>query len=205
MIAVITGDIINSRKASNENWLEKLKEVLNQFGISPKDWQIYRGDSFQLQIQNPSNSILTAIFIKSAIKTIKNLDARMSIGIGDKSYDSNRIMESNGSAFIYSGYAFDNLLKNQTLAIKSPWADIDEEINIGLSLALHFMNKWTIKSAEFVRFSIEKKKLNQKELANLLNVSQSSISERKNRSGFDEIMKFEKRFKRKVNSKMLKK
>tara|TARA_B110000305_G_C19373082_1_gene605540 strand:- start:790 stop:930 length:141 start_codon:yes stop_codon:yes gene_type:complete len=46
MIAVITGDIINSRKGEVERWIGPLKETLNRYGVEPKNWEIYRGDSF---------------------------------------------------------------------------------------------------------------------------------------------------------------
>ncbi|HET8861335.1 hypothetical protein [Marivirga sp.] len=46
MIAVITGDIINSTEKASVNWLTELKSVLNQYGSSPKKWEIYRGTAF---------------------------------------------------------------------------------------------------------------------------------------------------------------
>jgi len=52
MIAILTGDIINSREGETLNWLNILKEVLKQYGSTPKDWEIYRGDSFQLSIES---------------------------------------------------------------------------------------------------------------------------------------------------------
>ena len=46
MKAVLTGDIVNSRAFMG--WQDDLTEVLNRYGSSPKNWEIFRGDSFQL-------------------------------------------------------------------------------------------------------------------------------------------------------------
>jgi hypothetical protein len=41
MMAVRTGDVINSREGNAPNWLNWLKEVLNQYGADPSEWEIF--------------------------------------------------------------------------------------------------------------------------------------------------------------------
>ena len=200
MTSVITGDIINSRHTSNEIWLQPLKNIFKELDAG----QVYRGDSFQIEIEDVSSALFITLFIKSTLKIIKEIDVRMAIGIGAKNFDAKVVTEANGEAFINSGYAFDHLLKKQTLAIKSPWEEVDEEINIGLNIALLVMDNWTQNSAEFVKISLEKKDFTQKEVAEYLNISQSSASERRKRAGFDEIMKLEKRYRKLINRKIAK-
>jgi hypothetical protein len=190
MTSVITGDIINSRNVSNEIWIASLKDIFKEVDAG----QIYRGDSFQIEIENASEVLLTAIKIKSAIKMIKEIDVRMAIGIGSKNFSAKKVTEANGEAFINSGFAFDHLLKKQTLAMKSPWLEIDKQINISFALSLLIMDNWTVNSAEFVQFSLKNPNLTQKEISKNLRISQSSVSERRKRSGFDEIMKLEEYF-----------
>jgi len=190
MTSVITGDIINSRNVSNEIWIASLKDIFKEVDAG----QIYRGDSFQIEIENASKVLLTAIKIKSAIKMIKEIDVRMAIGIGSKNFSAKKVTEANGEAFINSGFAFDHLLKKQTLAMKSPWLEIDKQINISFALSLLIMDNWTVNSAEFVQFSLKNPNLTQKEISKNLRISQSSVSERRKRSGFDEIMKLEEYF-----------
>lgn len=197
MTSVITGDIINSRNTSNEIWLTKLKEVFRELNAG----EIYRGDSFQIEIKDVETVLFKAIFIKSYLKTIKDIDVRMAIGMGEKNFTSETVNEANGEAFINSGFAFDNFLKKQTLAIKTPFEEINEEINIGLSLGLLIMDNWTQNSAEFVKKSLQNTAATQKEIAADLKISQSSASERRKRAGFDEIMKLEKRFRKLIQQK----
>ncbi len=201
MIAVITGDIINSRNESAEKWLPNLKTILSSINSSPKYWEIFRGDSFQIETK-VEDAFLFSLRIKASIKQISGLDVRLAIGIGTKSFDAKTITESNGEAFINSGYAFDKLLKRQSIAMKSPWYDIDEEFNIALSLGLLTMDHWTANSAEFVSASIEHPKSTQKDLGKILDISQAGISKRGKRSGFEEIMKLEQHYRKKINRKI---
>ena len=51
MIAIITADIINSRKIVNQEiWIAPLKKLLANYGSTPQKWEIYRGDYFQIEI-----------------------------------------------------------------------------------------------------------------------------------------------------------
>jgi|SRR5690606_11982041 len=198
MIGVITGDIINSRKVADpEEWLSKLKAVLLDEGPTPKMWEVTRGDSFQVEIIQPEGALRKALHIKALIKRIAGLDVRMAIGIGTKTYHAAKISEANGDAFVRSGRLFDQLKKN-TLAISSPWDDVDKAVNICLDLALLTMDRWTPNSAEIMALTIENPKKTQLELGKILQISQGRISERQQRAGFDEIMKMEAYFRESI-------
>ena len=187
MTGIITGDIINSRKKIPESWMVKLKETLSLFGETPKDWEIFRGDSFQLEIL-PKDALKACILIKSAIKQFKTLDVRLAIGLGDKTYAAKTITESNGSAFVNSGECFEGL-KKQTLALKSNFQEFGITINTMLDLANLTMNSWSVTSSTIINTTLNNPNLNQKELAQLLGKSQSNISEGLKRGGYDEISK----------------
>ncbi len=201
MTSIITGDIVNSRNVPVKKWLPILKSILNSAGKTPKTWEVFRGDSFQIEVPI-LDALITCLTIKATIKTIEDLDVRMAIGIGNKTFDSENITESNGEAHINSGFAFDSLLKKQNLAIKSSWEDVDEELNIGLALGLLVMDNWTTNSAEYVKVSLENPTMTQKDISKLLGISQAGISKRKKRAGLDEILKLEKRYKKLINNKL---
>lgn len=186
MIAVITGDIINSREGEIEKWLTPLKKTLNYYGEEPKEWEIFRGDSFQLST-TPEKALLAAIHIKATIKQIKSQDVRMAIGIGREKYNSTKITESNGTAYIRSGDSFESL-KKQTLAINSNNENLNQSINIMLSLSLLTANNWSSTVANVIKTAIENSEQKQNHLAQLLHKSQSSVSEALKRGGFEEIM-----------------
>ena len=200
MTSVITVDIINSRKLKNAVWLKKLKRTLAEEGSSPRTWQIYRGDSFQVEVKDPAMVFLTVLRIKATLKGIKNLDVRMAIGIGKREFTAFNITESNGEAFIHSGEKLESLKKEkQTLAIESPWPELDKEMNVCFQLALIAMDNWSPSSAELIRILIDKPEIRQKVLARKLKISQSSVSERQKRSNFTAIMDLENLFREKIN------
>jgi len=186
MISIITGDIINSRKSKPKVWLKALKTILGKYGKEPIHWEIFRGDSFQIEI-DPKYALKLAINIKLSIKQHKDIDVRIAIGIGDKTYSANKITESNGTAFINSGECFDNL-KKTTLAIKTPNKDFDYTLNTMFNLALLTIDNWTIKSVKLLQVVFDNPNKNQKEIAKLMNKSQSSISEALDRAGFNELL-----------------
>jgi len=202
MIAIITGDIINSRKITDQKlWIAPLKKVLRLYGQSPATWEIFRGDSFQLEITEPADSLLAAIRIKAAIRSVKGLDVRMSIGIGGKSYVAAGISESNGEAFVNSGEKFEELKKiKQRLAIKSPWPETDRTLNLMITLASVPMNNWTVNSAEIVTLSLRYAGLSQKQLGKKLKISQSSVSERQTRANYAEITALEEYYRNTITS-----
>jgi len=187
MTAVITGDIIDSQRGQVDSWMEPLKRVLNAYGDTPKDWEIYRGDSFQLKV-DVKTALLAAIHLKAAIKQTKVHDLRMAIGLGEESYSSARVSESNGSAFVHSGECFDSL-KKKKLAIKSPRSAVDEPLNIMIQLALLTMDDWSQVVSTVIKTAIENPEKTQSEWAQLLDRSQSNISEALSRGGYEEIMK----------------
>lgn len=211
MIAVITGDIIASRKLVNQDkWLLPLKTLLDTWGKSPKDWKLDRGDFFQIEIYNIEEALKKALEIKALIKKIKpndeskkhsTIDVRLSIGIGEKTYSGESISESNGSAFINSGEKFDVLKKeNVTIGIKTPWKEFDEEINLFLKLACVIMDNWTVSSAELMQIVLNNQYSTQEEIGEKLGIKQNSVSDRRNRAKVNEILEVEKIFRKKINT-----
>lgn len=200
MIGIITGDIVNSRKLSSIIWIDGFKQLLNTFGKNPIEWEIYRGDEFQLEVKNPEEALIIALHIKSYFKTMK-LDVRMSIGFGDMTYKANKISESNGSAFSRSGEVFETLKKQKiNLAINSGNETFDAEINLMLRLSLVFMDNWLVQSAEFVLAAIENPSLSQEEIGVKLGINQAAVSRRRKRAQFDLVMEMENYFRNKIKT-----
>jgi hypothetical protein len=187
MIGVLTGDIINSRDSEPSEWLSILKKELNKYGETPKTWEIFRGDSFQLEVDY-LEALKAAYLIKAAIKQNSSLDVRIAIGIGNKSHNANTITEANGSAFVFSGQCFEDL-KRKNLAIETANRAFNNTLNIMIDLAALTTDSWTPTEAETFKTALENPKLNQKELAKLLSKTQSNISAGLKRSGYDEILK----------------
>ena len=201
MVSVITGDIINSKQSEPAVWMKPLKHELNKAGKSPVHWEIYRGDSFQVLIEKTENVLLYAISIKAAIKSVKRLDVRMSIGIGDVTFNAAKVTESNGSAFVNSGEKFELLTQEkQNLAIKSASPEFDHEMNLFLKLSLIAMDNWTINAAKAMMIAMENKDKSQADLGKLLGINQSAVSTRLKRAYYEEVMEVNTMFQHKLKT-----
>jgi len=200
MISIITGDIVNSRRLASADWIDALKAFLNLVGKTPSDWEIYRGDEFQLEVAHPEDALLIALQIKAVLKILR-LDVRMSIGIGEKSHHASSISESNGTAFIRSGETFETLKKQKvTLAVNSGNASFDYEINLMIRLALMVMDNWLVQSAEFVLTAIQNPTLSQEEIGQRLGINQAAVSRRQKRAQFELIMELDQFYRKKIKS-----
>ncbi|MBT8299479.1 MAG: SatD family protein [Maribacter sp.] len=181
-IAIITGDIINSRGHNTAVWMDSLKSFLLQFGDTPSTWEIYRGD--EIQIRMPMKQALyAALQLKALIKSIKGLDIRMAIGIGSETYIGAGISESNGTAYQRSGRTLEALKENKvTLMFASADEKYNKTINLMLKLASDFMDDWSPVSAEIVFLSLISPNVSQQNLAEQLNIKQSAVSQRMKRA-----------------------
>lgn len=211
MIAIIKGDIIASRELTDQNvWLEPLKELLQQWGDTPGDWEVVWGDFFQLEVSNAEEALEKAFQIKALLKKIApvesgkklgSIDVRLAIGLGEKAFSGKRISESNGPAFVYAGEKFEQLKKEKiNMAVQSHRADFDMEMNLYLKLAGLFMDNWTVSSAEIVALVLEHPKATQQELGAILNIKQSAVSGRWNRAHVEEVLQIENLFRQKIEN-----
>ena len=204
MISVITGDIVHSRSLKNPSiWIEPLKKLLAEWGECPKDWDIYRGDSFQLRLHDPANTFEVAVRIKAHLKAFANVNVRIAVGIGEQNYHAERVTEANGTAFIYSGELYEKFKNNQlTLAIKTPWIEFDEELNLYFRLVLLTMDNWTQAIAEIVCLLIQNKQDGQEKIATPLHLTQASVSARIKRSHWNLIEQVDDIYRKKLHARL---
>lgn len=187
LIAVITGDIVNSTKPKNTRWQIYLKKVLQEYGKENIDWEIKKGDYFQIRIP-PQQALIVSLKIKATFKKIsKSVDVRMSIGVGEEKYRKKKINLCTGEAYIFSGRGFD-ALKKESIVFYSSNKDINDIINTMLSLSSLTTNKWTPTQAKMflIRLKYPNKSLSQ--LSTKMKKSTSTISEALKKLGYKELM-----------------
>lgn len=186
MIAVITGDIINSRNVNSEVWLPGLKEYFSKIILDSRKREIYRGDSFQIEV-DPKNALEIAVCIKALIKSNSKIDVRMSIGIGEKNFKGEKITESNGTAYINSGENLEKI-KHNTLIIRSPFQEFDSYLNPILKLLSFIGNNWKPVTSETIFYALTHRELLQKEVAEKLSKDKTTVNKSLKRGGYDEII-----------------
>ena len=198
MVAIITGDIINSQKTESELWLPKLTELLGRWSATPETWEVYRGDEFQLKC-SVDEVFSKSLAIKSLIRTFENLDVRLAIGIGNEVFLSEKITESNGSAYVNSGRLLNDIKTDgRTLAIQTETDKVNRDLNILFKWTSIDFDNWTVATAEIIHRLLINPELTQEELAKELNITQSSVSQRIKRSNFDLILETDLYFRKKI-------
>jgi hypothetical protein len=223
IIAVITGDLVKSRKIINEDIAPVIASLKETFDTINKkllegngSFEIYRGDSFQAYIQKPELALLIAIIIRARLRTYEPslstkkaqtkpilhsyTDARIAIGVGTVGYKAERVSESQGEAFIKSGHAFDVMARNNDyLSIQTPWESMNDEFEVACKLSDAIIKNWTASTAEAVYFHLLFGK-NQSELAAQLQISQPGVHKRLTRYGnISSIQAFIKRYRKLVS------
>lgn len=196
MIGVITGDIINSRSVVDQDlWLKPLKKALEFITQDNSKYEIYRGDSFQLEIEDIETCFKKVLYLKACLKSTDGFDVRVAIGIGDKTYRANKVTESNGSAYLNSGSLLDfmkrtkiNLRIKSDFRLHSPPYDFDKIFNLYFRFASAMIDNWTANSAEAVRILMETDYGNQKLIAKKIGIKQDAVSKRLKRANIDEIL-----------------
>jgi len=199
MIAVITGDIIHSQQAETEVWITRLKHLLANWGNAPQTWEIYRGDEFQLRC-NINDAFWRFLAIKSLIKSQENLDVRIAIGIGEENFSSEKITESNGTAYVHSGRLLDDLKSNgHTVSVKTSSDSVDRDLNILLKWSSKDFDNWTVATSEIIHEMIMNKDNTQEDLAKKFAISQSSVSQRLKRANYELIVETNQYFRKKIS------
>lgn len=208
MKGVLTGDIINSRKLPNtESWLLPLKEELQRWGDSPGTWEIFRGDSFQLLLDKPEDTLKAALLIKAVMKSTEPVsnrhhspvDVRIAIGIGAHSYSNEKVVENNGEAFVFSGELIDEIKKDKrTLAIRTPWEEQNKDLNLIFQLLSIPADNWTVSSAQMMKILLETPQIKQKEIGNQLGIQQNTVNYGLKRAHADIVVQTELLFREKL-------
>lgn len=180
---VITGDLVNSTNIATE-WRQTVLDALNVcvtdfLPLTLIKLEMYRGDSFQIVVDKPDYTLTVAIALRAKLKATtpdkqQLWDARLSIGIGDISFESDNIVTSDGEAFRLSDRSFDNIGKKR-LSISTTWSDFDKDIELVTRFADDIITSWTAKQAKVVYQSILFPKL-QKDLAEDLGMTRQNFN-----------------------------
>lgn len=219
IVAVVTGDIKASRKIEDREGLPQiLKEAFDTLGQKvlheSGKFEIYRGDSFQGLIEEPAKSLLVAILIRARLRQWEDSDsihktssldllpdARIGIGIGQVKYQAEKIVESDGEAFNYSGALLDEMKHSDAaLAIRTPWTDVNEELAVSTKLLDSLVSKWSSPMAEAVYLHFSEG-YTQKELSNHLGISQPAVHKRLSSANIDAVQTVLDRFEKLIKKK----
>lgn len=180
VIAVITGDIVDSRNLSSAHYDELLKQLKNEltsFEASDKaTFDIYRGDSFQITFFCPWAALKAAILIRLKLKSNNyKIDVRQSIAIGNVKDLREDVKTSTGQAFILSGKNLDEM-KSHRLVFSSENKLLNRHIPIVVKLLDTHLSSLTSMQSEALYFYLLDDSQTHAELASKLKKSRANTT-----------------------------
>jgi hypothetical protein len=207
--AVLTGDVAGSSRLEGEQRQKLLTVLKDSFSLVDEiigkekvafPFEIFRGDSFQGVLNEPASALRAAIIIRANIRrsfdtTLKNaFDARIAVGVGSISLlPDQRGGEGDGPAYRNSGPVLDEMTKPpRFLLVRTPWPEMNSELNVELALLDAIMIKWSVEQAE-VALEFFKGKT-QEQMAEFFQVSQPAIRKRLFNSNLEQITLLKNRF-----------
>ena len=196
MNGVITGDITNFtsiRVDEKEDLINQTSRLIKSWVSRPEHAEIFRGDSFQLLLDEVSTTLYKSIQIRCWLKQHTEdlkapLDARISIGFGEVDYFGTSVLDADGEAFHLSGRAFDEMKStHQYFQVSTTNPVLNEQIKIILSLANIIISQWTKNQAQVIFLMLNGK--TQQEMADELEIAQSAVNNRIKLARWKEIDK----------------
>ncbi len=184
MIGIITADVVGSTKIPNAQ-RGMLPEVLQKLvaqlqTISPLRLEIYRGDSFQVEVEKFEKAPLIASLLrlglmKESIDAFNKLDVRVSIGVGEVSYKGESVGQSDGEAYVLSGREFENIGKRR-LKIKTSKSYKNDELNVLGIILDDLLTSMTVAQSKVVYETLYNPSITQKAIAEKLSVAPQTIN-----------------------------
>lgn len=193
VVAVLTGDLVSSTKMTDSKLasvLDTLNQVLkeqSQFGLGEYDQ--YRGDAFQLMLNNATQACRAAILIRLSLLTHK-ADARISLGLGSVSSPRSRIKSAAGEAFTLSGRGLDSMAKSQRLTIASHNPQFQDQLQLLTRFVDATLTRITATQSSAVYQYLIAEHPSHQDVADTLGCSRVNATKLLNQANYDLIQDF---------------
>lgn len=205
--AVITGDIIHSRKIEDKATLLRVlnrlfRELSGQYTFT-RGFEVFRGDSFQAVVEKPHQALRIAILIRLGLYSYapktQVWDARIGIGIGTIQFLEENVTSANGEAFENSGQSIDQIKgSDRRIHIKTTDTSLNRQLNVLNILNDGLSSNWTKKSAEVMyRYLLFGE--TQQEIAETLRISQSAVQQRLKTGKTEVLIAYIRYFEKELN------
>ncbi|MEX1220537.1 MAG: hypothetical protein WEA82_00320 [Idiomarina sp.] len=187
-MSVITGDIINSRDLDSNGYSQVLAELKRELSRLRSQYQaasdVYRGDSFQVALNQPWLGLRIAVLIRLKLKgNDYNVDARQSISIASVNELRKDVKLSTGKAFVFSGQALDEM-KSNALTFSSDSDVLNFHIPVAIRLLDVLLNSLTSAQSEALYCYLTNENSTHKELALKLNKNRANVTKLLNSSQY---------------------
>lgn len=204
MIAVLTGDLVNSTKMSNDTYKNVIKSLQNLIVDTNKQFkatgEIYRGDAFQIQYPTPIHALKSTLLIKLALHlssfSTKPIQCTLSLAYGHYEVYSDKPNTSSGPVFIQSGR---ELEKTQRGELSVNFEKDESEMKLLTQFLNHLLNRLTKTQAQLLYTYVENDFAEHRKLAELTGTTRQNISNRLGNIGASLVKNYMKVINTKIN------
>lgn len=203
-IAVLSGDIIRSTELSHEMYEDLLYTLQNQLTLirslnSKNKFEVNRGDSFQVLVQDAENAATYALLLRTGLRSrSKNYDCRISIAVGEDVSIRHTVGSSTGDAFTLSGRALDTMTSDN-LRVTTLLQPFNENFELLTKYLDYHISEMTERQCSIIYLELKNKQsLTQNEIAKLLGVNRVSVNRSINTAKLKLITEYTQFFSKKV-------
>lgn len=166
---VLTGDIVNSSSLKDDRRYQLYRDIQHLSSLLKQvfareihyDLSNFRGDGWQLILDQPERSLAVSIFIRTYFRykyKQEKLDSRVAIAIGPVDYiPSKNISEGFGPAFDISGRLLDEI-KNEKMKIavsKTGKSHYQKMVNSLVRTTDDLISSWTAPQSQAVHMALQ--------------------------------------------------
>lgn len=183
MIAVLTGDIVNSTKMSSDTYNKVISTLNTLFENANAQFnavgEIYRGDGFQVQYPDPFDAIKSTLLLKLALHSAhfsdKPIQCTLSLAFGKADIYAEKPNTSSGTAFLLSGRGLEKTPRGDLLV---QFDQPNDELVLLTQFLNHLLNRLTKSQAELLYQTIETEFTEHWKIAEVTGTSRQNISNR---------------------------
>ena len=191
---VLTGDITGSQSFSDEDFrtiLAVLEQHLSNYAMQYNcHFDIYRGDAFQLAVNQPQYCMHIALGLRLALKAhTPSVDVRISVAVGKAHFRPKEVKTGTGEAFVLSGRGLDKI-KSNYLAFYSSNTELESKTQLLTRFAdTHVSGLTQTQSATLLAY-IQAADKSHENIAALLNKNRSNVSRILNASNYKLVAEY---------------
>lgn len=186
MIAVITGDIVHSRRLSRAQLNTALETIRQQVQRVSNDNKVsvafFRGDSFQISLLDPQSLATLVVLIYCALRQI-DCRATMSLAVGQGDVKP-QLAGAYGEAFDLSGLGLDSTKRGE-ITFHSSQTLLKNSFQISTQFLRFLLDSLTAKQAEVLELFVAENFPDHQYIADRLKTSRQNITAHLNKAGAD--------------------
>lgn len=191
---VLTGDITHSQSFGNDdfnNILATLRAQLSNYAERYSgDFDIYRGDAFQLVVKQPQHCMQIAVGLRLALKAYSpSVDVRISIAVGEAQFRPSEVKTGTGEAFVLSGRGLDSI-KPHYIAFYSSDKTLENQTQLLTRFADAHINGLTQTQSQTLLAYLEAEDKSHENVASILDKNRSNVSRILNASNYKLIAEY---------------